>query len=68
MNAPDEDDSQKTMPDNDSVSDMFKEAMSTISNQMQVISRKVEQQNIQLQRKLCASESRVRELEKRLME
>ena len=68
MNAPDEDDSQKTMPDNNSVSDMFKEAMSTISNQMQVTSRKVEQQNIQLQRKLSASENRVRELEKRLME
>ena len=63
-----EDDGGKIMPENGCVPDMIKGVMNTMSSQMQIIFRKVEEQSILLQVKLSASERRVRVLEKRVME
>ena len=66
--ALEEDDGGKIMPENGCVPDMIKGVMNTMSSQMQIIFRKVEEQSILLQVKLSASERRVRVLEKRVME
>ena len=63
-----EDDGGKIMPENGCVPNMIKGVMNTMSSQMQIIFRKVEEQSILLQVKLSTSERRVRELEKRVME